>query len=136
MRILIVTDCTPGQVNGVVTTITKTTEKLRNLGHEVFTIHPELFLSFPCPGYQDIDLSINIWKMRSLIDSFNPDAVHIVVEGPLGLAARNYMQRKKIPYNTSYHTKFPEYLNKMFNIPTKWPYIYLKWFHGKSHRIL
>lgn len=136
MKILIITDTHTPSINGVVTTITKTTEKLRNLGHEVCLIHPELFLSVPCPGYREIELSLNIWKMRSFIDSFNPDAVHIVVEGPLGLAARNYMQRKKIPYNTSYHTKFPEYLNKMFSIPTKWPYAYLKWFHGKSHRIL
>jgi glycosyltransferase involved in cell wall biosynthesis len=64
------------------------------------------------------------------------DYIHIATEGPLGLAARCYLDRKGQRYNTSYHTKFPEFLKELYNIPTSITYWYVRWFHKHSGKVL
>jgi glycosyltransferase involved in cell wall biosynthesis len=73
-----------------------------------------------------------------MIEAFNPHAIHIATEGPLGFAARWYckVDKRSIPHNTSYHTKFPEYFNKFFKFPTDWGYWFIRWFHKFSTRVL
>lgn len=135
MKIVIVTD-TFDNINGVCTTLKNTVHELVSMKHEVLVIEPSQFKTIRCPGYPEIKLSLNIWKVRGKISRFDPDAIHIATEGPLGFAARQYCKRRKIPYNTSYHTKHPETLNKMFNMPIEWGYIIMRWFHKFSTKIL
>src|SRR6185437_2463107 len=76
---------------------------------------PELFLTLPCPTYPEIRLSIAAaGKVGRLIDAFNPDALHIATEGPLGWAARRHARKRGIPFTTAYHTRFPEYVKARF----------------------
>jgi glycosyltransferase involved in cell wall biosynthesis len=66
-----------------------------------------------------------------------PDAIHIATEGPIGLAARNFCVAHRIPFTSSYHTKFPEYVNKRFPwIRTEWVYNFVRWFHRESTNVL
>lgn len=137
MKIALVTDAWFPQINGVVTTLSRTKLELEKLGHVVHTVTPDLFKTVPCPTYPEIRLSIAPGKkLRQLLDSFAPDALHIATEGPLGLAARAWCVKKKFPFTTSFHTRFPEYVNLRFRIPLRITYGLLRWFHGAARHTL
>ena len=69
MKILIATDAYFPQVNGVVRTLHETGQVLREQGHLVEYITPDLFLTFPMPKYNEIRLSINVWpRVGNLIE--------------------------------------------------------------------
>jgi glycosyltransferase involved in cell wall biosynthesis len=137
MKIMIITDAWEPQVNGVVRTLKQTSKELTLMGHEVDMITPLEFRTFPCPTYPDISLSIMpAKKVSRRIKAFKPDAIHISTEGPLGLAARSFAIRNKIPYSTAYHTRFPEYVHARIKIPLAWTYRFLKWFHGPSCAVM
>jgi glycosyltransferase involved in cell wall biosynthesis len=139
MRILIVTDAAPPQVNGVVNTLHATANELRNFGHEVLFLDPNhpSFKTFPLPSYPEIRLTWNVWKVGSLIKQIAPDAIHVATEGTLGIAARIYLSWKKIPFTTSYHTKTPEYIKARVNwFPVKIGYAFMRWLHKPSQAVL
>jgi glycosyltransferase involved in cell wall biosynthesis len=137
-KVLIVSDAWEPQVNGVVSTLKKTIEPLERWGDCVVTITPEDFnLRIPLPSYPEIKIALNVWSVGTMIQRHDPDAIHIATEGPIGLAARNFCTGHKIPFTTSYHTKFPEYVNKRWPlIPLEWGYKFVRWFHRDSERIL
>ncbi len=137
MKIMIITDAWEPQVNGVVRTLKQTRKELILMGHEVDMITPLEFKTFPCPTYPDISLSIlPAKKVSQRIRAFKPDAIHISTEGPLGLAARSFALKNKIPYSTAYHTRFPEYVYARIRVPLSWTYRFLRWFHGPSCAVM
>src|ERR1700682_149258 len=99
MKILIVTDAWEPQVNGVVRTLKNTTRELTALGHRVELVTPLEFKTIPCPTYPEIRLSLlPRRRLNARIDEFAPDALHVATEGPLGLAARAYAIKHKLPF--------------------------------------
>jgi len=138
MKISLVTDTWLPSINGVVTTLTNTVDILRSRGHTVQVIEPSQFRTIGAPGYKEVRLSWDIWRVGKMIEQFQPDAIHIATEGPLGLAARWYckVDKRSIPHNTSYHTKFPEYLYQHYNIPLTVGYWAMRLFHKFSTRVL
>lgn len=138
MKITLVTDTWAPSINGVTTTLTNIVKVLQSQGHQLQIIEPSQFKTVGAPGYPEVRLSINIWRVGPMIESFRPDAIHIATEGPLGFAARWYCKVKKrnIPHNTSYHTKFPEYLNQYYGMPLDWGYWIMRQFHKFSTRVL
>lgn len=134
-KILIISDNIPTQINGVVTTFNNIEKCALNDGFVIEKITPLNFYYFSAPGYSEVKLSIP-FKIGNLIEKSNADYIHIATEGPVGLFAKLYLNRKKIQYNTSYHTKFPEFLEMMYGISQKISYSYLRWFHSKSVKIL
>jgi len=133
--ILIVTDNLRTQINGVVTTF-RNIERLAALdGYNVVYIDPSDFTHASAPGYPDVKLSFPI-HIGSKIKAATPDHIHIATEGPIGLAARVWLDFKGWKYNTSYHTKFPEFLKKIYHVPEFITYAYLRWFHKHSGRVL
>ena len=137
MKICIASDAWSPQVNGVVNTLSKTKEYLESQGHEVLMITPNLFKTFPCPTYPEIRLSLfPKRKVNKLLNSFQPDCVHIATEGPIGLSTRNLLVSKEMMYTTSFHTRFPEYIYQRIKLPLYLSYGYLKWFHRKSYKVL
>lgn len=137
MKICIVSD-TWNNINGVATTMKALVHELEKRGHTVLVIEPSLFKTIKPWFYPDNDIAINFWKTIDLIEEFQPDAIHISTEGTLGFAARWYCKIKKnnIPHNTSYHTKFPEYLKIHTGLPLKAGYFLMRLFHKFSQRIL
>jgi glycosyltransferase involved in cell wall biosynthesis len=134
---MIVTDAWEPQVNGVVRTLKQTRRELEKMGHVVEMITPLEFRTLPCPTYPDIRLSLfPRGRLVSRLRAFNPDAIHIATEGPLGLAARRYAVHNGLPFTTAYHTRFPEYVQARFGFPLSWTYRFLRWFHGPSRAVM
>lgn len=68
--------------------------------------------------------------MAAAIAGFEPDAIHIATEGPLGWAARRVCLDRRLPFTTAFHTKFPEYLRARTGLALRWSYGLLWRFHG------
>lgn len=136
-RILIVTDAWAPQVNGVVNTLRNTIAGLKVSGYEVVIVTPLEFTTIPCPTYPDIRLSLfPSRRIRRRIDEFAPDNVHIVTEGPLGLAARRVCLNQGIPFTTAYHSRFPEYVKLRIGLPLAISYAWLRRFHNAAAAVL
>ena len=137
MNIMIVTDAWEPQVNGVVRTIQATNRALSDMGHEVSMITPLSFTTVACPTYPEIRLSLLPYRrLAQMMSDSQPDAIHIATEGPLGMAARRYALKHRLPFTTAYHTRFPEYVKARFAIPLAWTYRFLRWFHDPAQHML
>jgi glycosyltransferase involved in cell wall biosynthesis len=137
MRILIATDAWEPQVNGVVRTVTRVIAEMRAMGHTVEVISPDQFRSFPLPTYPEIKVAMGAYEpVRERFKAFEPEAIHIATEGPIGLAARRICVEWKLPFTTSYHTRFPEYVSARLPLPLSAGYAYMRWFHKPSGRLM
>ena len=134
-KILVVTDNLRTQINGVVTTFRNIENHAMADGFSIVYLDPGQFPHCDAPGYPEVKLS---WPRHigKKIQEINPQHIHIATEGPLGLAARIWCDTHGLKYNTSYHTKFPEFLKKMYHIPECLTYRYMRWFHKHSGRVL
>ena len=135
MRIALATDAWTPQTNGVVTTLKATAATLAGLGHDVRVISPQGLTTIACPSYPEIRLALapGAYVAREL-KAFRPHAIHIATEGPLGLAVRRYCRARRVPFTTSYHTRYPEYLRARWPIPLPVSYAWLRRFHGAGVR--
>ena len=137
MRIAIATDAWTPQINGVVTTLLRTRAELVALGHEVLMITPEGRRTVPCPTYPEIRLALfQGRKVARQLELFSADCIHIATEGPLGFAARRYCVKRRLPFTTSYHTQFPEYVRARAPIPVGLSFAFLRWYHGPARKTL
>ena len=137
MRVLIVSDAWWPQVNGVVVTLVHTVAGLERLGHDVHLVTPEGFRTLPAPSYPEIALALKPGReVARRIEDFDPDAVHLATEGPLGIAARRHCLRSGRPFTTAWHTQFPEYLHARWRIPLGVSYAWLRRFHAPSQAVL
>ena len=134
-KILVITDNVPDQINGVVVTFKSMEEHALLDGYTIVYLTPLQFLHFSCPGYPEVKLAIP-WNVGKKIEEISPDYIHIATEGPLGLCARLYLDKRGYRYNTSYHTKFPEFLKAIYGIPMPMTWGYLRWFHKHSGKLL
>ncbi|SON56262.1 GDP-mannose-dependent alpha-mannosyltransferase [Hartmannibacter diazotrophicus] len=132
-RITIVTDAWHPQVNGVVRSIERTNAELEKMGVHVSMLTPASFRTIPCPTYPEIRLSLTLpGHFAREIEKGQPSYVHIATEGPLGLMAARWCRRNGLPYTTSYHTRFPEYVSARLPIPEKWLYAIVRRFHNRG----
>jgi glycosyltransferase involved in cell wall biosynthesis len=137
MKLLLITDAWMPQVNGVVTTLVELVRELSQLGHQVTVVHPGLFQTRPCPGYAGIDLAVKPKKkLAALMDAEKFDAVHIATEGPLGWAARSLCLKRRWPFTTAFHTRFPEVLKAASGIPLWLGYALFRYFHKPSAGVM
>jgi glycosyltransferase involved in cell wall biosynthesis len=136
MKIALVTDAWVPQVNGVVRTLQEMVRMLRDEGHEVQVVSPDRFYTVPCPGYAEIRLVLIPWALSDLMDAFDPDAVHIATEGPLGWAARRWCKKRGVTFNSSFHTRFPDYVAVRTGLSPEWIWPLMRRFHAPSNRVL
>jgi glycosyltransferase involved in cell wall biosynthesis len=137
MRIQIVTDAWHPQVNGVVRTIETVSGVLRGMGHEVDLVTPSGFTTIPCPTYPEIRLALGACRgVAQAVARFRPEAIHVATEGPLGLAARGLCRRRGMPFTTSFHTRFPEYIHARVRFPISWSYALVRRFHNAAARTM
>jgi len=126
LRLGIVTETWPPEINGVALTIARWVEGLRQRGHCVQLVRvsrgahdqspaaddPETLQlpGFRIPGYPQLQGG---WPaQRVLLDHWRqtrPDLIHVVTEGPLGYSALRAAHRLAIPASTSFHTNFHGY---------------------------
>ncbi len=138
MRIMIVTDAWEPQVNGVVRTLARTTQELREMGHEVQMVTPsDGYKTIPLPTYPEIKMALFAKDdIEERFEAFEPEAVHIATEGTLGLTARRICIQHRFPFSTSYHTQYPEYVSARFPIPLALGYAFVRWFHNMAGRVM
>ena len=137
MRLTLVSDAWSPQVNGVVRTLTTTVALLEARGHVVQTITPDRFVSVPCPTYPEIRLALTTpFRVGALIAGFRPEAVHIATEGPLGWLARGWCVKRGVPFTTSFHTRFPDYVAARTGLSPAYLWRVLARFHASARHIL
>jgi len=134
LKVLIVTDAWSPQVNGVVRTLEILGHELTLLGHDVRYVTPQGRFTIPLPTYAEIRLALFARRtLENEIREYAPDAIHIATEGTLGMGARAICLRYSIPFTTSFHTRFPEYVTARFPfIKEEMVYRFLRWFHGPA----
>jgi glycosyltransferase involved in cell wall biosynthesis len=137
MRVLVATDAWHPQVNGVVRTLAMMAEAARPLGVDVNFLTPQSFRTVALPSYPDLRLAMpGPAAIARLIGEARPDSIHIATEGPIGLATRRYCRKQGLPFTTSFHTRFPEYISARLPIPESWIWAALRWFHGASQAVM
>ncbi len=138
LKVLIVTDAWAPQVNGVVRTLEVLGRELALFGHDVRYVTPQGRFTIPLPTYSEIRLALFAKRtLENEIREFAPDAIHIATEGTLGMGARSICMRYKIPFTTSFHTRFPEYVTARFPfIREEAVYRFLRWFHGPASAMM
>jgi len=140
-KIVIATDMWLPEVNGVVRAIEGILPFLKKNGFEIVIIHPGLFFTTSFFFYSDMRLPFFPKKIiRKIIEKENPDYIHIVTEGMIGLATRSICLKKKIKFTTAYHGNIPDYVEHYIKIKvgfiTKLAYSYFRWFHNSSSKTI
>src|SRR5712672_2069818 len=137
MRILVATDAWHPQVNGVVRTLIMMAEAAKAFGVEVSFLTPQSFRTFAMPSYPDLRLALPYpAKIAQLIADVRPDSIHIATEGPIGLLVRRHCRKHGLPFTTSFHTRFPEYISARLPIPESWIWAALRAFHESSQAVM
>ena len=137
MRILVATDAWHPQVNGVVRTLAMMAEALQALGSEVSFLTPESFRTVGLPSYRDLRVALpRPARIAELIAEHAPDTIHIATEGPIGLLVRRYCRKHNLPFTTSFHTRFPDYVSARAPVPESWIWSTLRWFHCPSRAVM
>ena len=134
MKLLLATDAWHPQVNGVVTTIDNVLRLLSNYGVEARVISPANCPRWSCPWYPEIEVALP-WRavIRDTVDEFAPDAVHIFTEGTIGWSVRRECLSRRIPFTTSYHTRYPEYIKEWLGVPVGLSYPLFRRFHNAGN---
>lgn len=122
LRITLVTETHPPEVNGVAMTIGRLISGMRERGHIVSVVRPRqqkgeiaieheaLVGGFPIPGYPGLRFGLPAEQaLRRIWQTHRPDVVHVVTEGPLGWSAVRAARRLKLPVTSGYHTNFDRY---------------------------
>lgn len=148
MKIALITETYPPEVNGVAMTNQRLVRGLIARGHSVFLIKPyrkdapasddpslEIFEVFgvPIPNYAGLKIGLPTpGQLENAFEHAQPDVVHVATEGPLGFSALNAASRLGIPVTSTFHTNFQDYCadyGAAFVEPLMMGY--LRWFHNK-----
>ena len=137
MKILVATDAWHPQVNGVVRTLGHVSREARAFGCELEFLSPDQFRTLPMPSYPEIRLALaTSSQVARRLEQSRPDAIHVATEGPLGHAMRRVCLRNDLPFTTSFHTRFPDYLAERLPMPERWTsevtWAWLRRFHARG----
>lgn len=150
LRLSIVTETYPPEINGVANTLRQMVSGLGARGHQLLLIRPgqnraarhaghpvvseALTAGLPLPGYPGLQLGLPAGRrIRRLWQQFRPQAVYIATEGPLGRSALQAARGLGIPALTGMHTNFAQY-SRHYGVGLLSPIIqrYLRQFHNRS----
>ena len=147
LRIAVVTETYPPEVNGVASTAARFVEGLRARGHEILLVRPRqstdagilktedfLVRGLAIPSYPSLKMGLparraleRLWTLR------RPDIVHIVTEGPLGWSALQAAEKLKLPAVSDFRTNFHAYSAHYGVGWLKAPILaYLRKFHNRT----
>lgn len=126
LRIALVTETYPPDVNGVAHTVSKIVDGLRARGHELMLVRPKhhldplpyadsgfqefLVRGAPIPMYKQLRMGLPAQgALQRLWLKQRPDLVHIATEGPLGWSAARAARKLNIPTSSDFRTNFHAY---------------------------
>jgi glycosyltransferase involved in cell wall biosynthesis len=155
MRLSIVTDTYPPDVNGVANTLHRLQAKLRRRGHEVETIVPGDLLAaalghgsiardaasaslrlaaLPLPGYKG--LRFGLPSRGALVKHWRkhrPDIIYVATESLLGLSAVGAAAAVGACVVSGYHTNFDHYMRDyQFAMLEEFACLYLRTLHNRT----
>ena len=141
MKIIVATDAWHPQVNGVVRTLGHVAREARGLGADLEFLAPDAFWTLPMPSYPEIRLAlVPPGEIERRLEAAKPDAIHIATEGPIGHAMRRACMRRGLPFTTSFHTRFPDYVAERLPVPERWTsdltWSWLRRFHAPGAAVL
>jgi glycosyltransferase involved in cell wall biosynthesis len=141
MRILVATDAWQPQINGVVRTLNALAQAATPFGATIVFLTPDQFPTVALPFYREIRLALpHPRAVAARIAEARVDAVHIATEGPIGLMVRSACRKFGIPFTTSFHTRFPDYLAARLPLPQRWTqgvvWAWLRRFHAPASTVM
>lgn len=154
MKLALVTETYPPEVNGVAMTLARLAKGLALRGHEVEVIRPRqkgeaspvtlaslspqvaeyVVPGVAIPSYTSLRMGLPVrGRLIRRWRGVRPDVVHVATEGPLGLAALSAARRLGLPVTSSFHTNFHAYgghygLELLKGLALR----YLRWFHNRT----
>ena len=86
------------------------------------------------PTYPSLQLAVpDRREIARRIERFRPDIIHVATEGTIGHGVRAYCLRRRLPFTTSFHTKFPGiYRSPLWRPPKAGVTLALRRFHAAS----
>jgi glycosyltransferase involved in cell wall biosynthesis len=147
MKIVLVTETFPPEVNGVAMTNQRLVRGLVARGHAVTLVKPSRkdadpndaggatvlpVWALPIPTYPGLRCGIpRPGQLKRAFREIKPDVVHVATEGPLGVAALRAARKQGIPVTSTFHTNFQDYCADYgFRFLEKRAMAYLRWFHN------
>jgi phosphatidylinositol alpha 1,6-mannosyltransferase len=126
MRIAIITESFPPDVNGVANCVVRVTENLIRKGHHPLVIAPESARatvgaenelpcpvervpSVPVPGYTTFRLGLPAPRIRRAITAHDPDVIHLASPVALGAWGVHVARAMGLPVVAVYQTDLPNY---------------------------
>lgn len=151
LRLAVVTETYPPEVNGVALTVARLIEGLLLRGHEIDLVRPRqslrapqataveglqelLMRGMPIPRYPQLRMGlpakaalISQWQRR------RPDLVHVATEGPLGWSAVQAARKLRLPVSADFRTNFHAY-SRHYGLGwlNKTILTYLRKFHNRA----
>lgn len=154
LRVALVTETYPPEINGVAMTIGQIVAALQKRDHQVQLIRPRqgneplpeaganleqvLRPGIPIPNYSGLNIGLPAKRLLSKLWTLRrPDVVHIATEGPLGWSALAAANKLRIPVLAGFHTNFHSYSSHYgFSWLKKPIYAYLRKFHNQARLTL
>ncbi|WP_088280025.1 glycosyltransferase family 1 protein [Ideonella sp. A 288] len=154
MRIAVVTETYPPEVNGVALSLARVVEGLRARQHAVQLVRPRqpagevpgsdgrfdevLTRGLPIPNYPHLTMGlpckralVRLWQLH------RPDVVHIATEGPLGWSALKAASYLRLPVCSDFRTNFHAY-SRLYGVGwlNKPILAYLRRFHNATRHTM
>jgi glycosyltransferase involved in cell wall biosynthesis len=147
LRVDLVTETWPPEINGVARTLEALVAGLRQRGHRVGVVRPRpeggseatrpqelLVPGMRLPGYPGVRLGLPAGRaLRRRWTDDRPDVLYIATEGPLGHSALHQARRLGIPVVAGFHTNFDAYSGHYHMGLLRRPVeAYLRRFHNRA----
>ena len=151
LRVALVTETYPPEVNGVAATLSRVADGLRQRGHQLQLVRPRqtrgetgagqagfaevLMRGLSIPRYPQLKMGLPArHTLLRLWSAQRPDVVHIVTEGPLGWSALQAARHLRLPvvsdFRTNFHAYSAHYGVGWLRAPVM---AYLRKFHNRTH---
>ncbi len=147
MRVALVTETYPPEVNGVAMTLSRIVGGLRARGNVVEVVRPRqkhepaaspaddfVVPGVAIPFYNALRIGLPVaMRLEARWREWRPDVVHVATEGPLGLASLAAAGRLGLPVTSSFHTNFHAYGGHYGVAALRDATLaYLRWFHNRT----
>ena len=152
LRVAVVSETYPPEVNGVAATISRVVDGLHQRGHQLQLLRPRqdndkgdaapqeerfdevLMRGVPIPRYPQLKMGLpsrralqKLWSLK------RPDVVHLVTEGPLGWSALQAASHLQLPVVSDFRTNFHAYSKHYGMAWLRNPIMgYLRKFHNRT----
>jgi len=150
LRVAVVSETWPPEVNGVAATAARVLAGLRQRGHTLQLLRPrqrpdeqaacepgfdeQLLRGLPIPRYPQLRMGLPATRtLQRLWQAQRPDVVHLVTEGPLGWSALQAARALGLPVVSDFRTNFHAYSRHYGAAWLGRPIVgYLRHFHNRT----